>query len=208
MTSLAGALLLAALAACFVAPLRASDLELPFQHTDDIGPFLMRWGFEGSGTNESIIISFSLPSDIFVGIGFGCTSSAQCDMVVGNGGGNNPVFLTDYYEVHGDSVPNTDVELGGRDDVELLGATWVNYESTLRFRRLLDTGDQYDYKLSKGLTDIVYAWCAEPFCTAKDTSHAPGDWNIIQVDLSGGGGGNSGSSSSSSSSNSSNTLAK
>ena len=66
-----------------------------------------------------------------------------------------------------------------------------NYESTLRFQRLLDTKDKYDYRLTKGPTDLVYAWCrGAPFCTTQETAHAPGDWNIVRVDLSGAGSGN------------------
>jgi hypothetical protein len=162
--------------------------SLPFEYTNPrIGPFTMRWGFEGSpGTaKESIVLEITLPSDTYIGIGLGCNSSKACDMVVGNGGGGKPVFLTDYFEAHGDALPITDVDLGGTDDVELLSASYVDWASTIRFRRLLDTGDKWDYVLTKGPTDIVYAWCALPFCTATDTAHGPGDWDIINVDLSG-----------------------
>ena len=82
----------------------------------------MYWSFMGEGDDEEIEISFTLPSDIFIGIGFGCTSSRACDMIVGNGGGRNPVFLEDFYEIEGDQEPHTDVELGGTND----STQWAN----------------------------------------------------------------------------------
>jgi hypothetical protein len=76
------------------------------------------------------------------------------------------------------------VELGGTDDATLVSAAYKDWASTVRFRRKLDTGDQWDYKLTKGPTDLVYAWCLEPFCVSRQTAHAPGDWAIMHVDLS------------------------
>ena len=60
----------------------------------------------------------------YIGIGLGCTSSAKCDMIVGNGGGSNPVSIGDFFEEHGDRLPFTDVEMGGTDDVKLLAASY------------------------------------------------------------------------------------
>ena len=60
-----------------------------------------------------------------------------------------------------------------------------DWKSTLRVRRKLNTGDKWDAVLTKGPTDIVYAWCVEPFCKDETDAHAPGDWGMINVDLSG-----------------------
>lgn len=160
--------------------------ELPFAFHSRQGQFEMRWGFNGTGAEEIIELEFTLPSNIFIGIGLGCVSSAKCDMIVGNGGGENEPYIMDYYENDGDVLPSTDEELGGTNDVVLVSASYVNYRSVLRFQRKLNTGDKYDVVLKKVNTPIVYAWCAgPPFCTATDTAHAPGDWEITSVDLSG-----------------------
>ena len=45
-------------------------------------------------------------------------------MIVGNGGGSNPVSIGDFFEEHGDRLPFTDVEMGGTDDVKLLAASY------------------------------------------------------------------------------------
>lgn len=165
----------------------ATQAKLPYYYQNDIGPFEMSWGFEGieNSIDEIIIIEYTLPSDIYSGIGLDCTSSAKCDMIVGNGGGTGGVFLEDYYEIHGDRKPKSDTELDGTSDVILLAASYKNYYSTIRFSRKLNTKDRWDSKLSKGPTDMVYAWCEVPFCYDTDSPHAPGAWNIINVDLSG-----------------------
>lgn len=134
---------------------------------------------------QVIYMSFTLPSDIYIGIGLDCQTSADCDMIVGNGGGRNPAFIEDYNEVEGNREPHTDVELGGTSDVELVEAKYENWESTLRFRRKLDTKDKWDAVIKKVPMDIVYAWCEEPFCVDVHSAHAPGSWGMVQIDFSG-----------------------
>ena len=95
--------------------------DLPYTYTDDHGPFEMRWGFYGAGTEEGIELEFTLPSDIYIGLGLGCKSSKACDMIVGNGGGGrNDPFVGDFFEVHGNAVPDSDVTLGGTNDLEVV----------------------------------------------------------------------------------------
>ena len=145
----------------------------------------MSWGFLGSGASEQIEVSFTLPSDIFSGLGFNCTSSKMCDMIVGNGGGDNPPYLEDYFEVEGDRAPHTDVSLGGTYDLSVVSLSYEDYATTVRFRRLLDTKDVWDARIYKAPTDMVYAWCGGSFCVDKESAHTPGDWEIFNVDLSG-----------------------
>uniref|UniRef100_A0A0G4FMC6 DOMON domain-containing protein n=1 Tax=Chromera velia CCMP2878 TaxID=1169474 RepID=A0A0G4FMC6_9ALVE len=163
-----------------------AQISLPFSFHDHQGPFDLKWGFVGEGSNEEIEMEFSLPSDIYMGLGLGCTSSVKCDMVIGNGGGSNPVFLDDFFEPQGDSQAETDVSLGGTKDVSLVSASYSNEDfiSTIRFRRKLNTGDKFDAVLQKGVTPLVYAWCESP-CESMETPHGHGDWGIIEVDLSG-----------------------
>jgi hypothetical protein len=49
--------------------------------------------------------------------------------------------------------------LGGRNDVQVISGSASGASTTLRFRRLLVTGDSYDTPIkSSGTTDLVYAW--------------------------------------------------
>ena len=163
----------------------ASASDLPYHYTNDQGPFEMSWGFSGSGSSEEIEIEFSLPSDIFIGLGIDCESSKMCDMIVGNGGGRTPSFIGDYFEVEGDREPHTDEDLGGTNDVTLISAKYEDYYSILRFTRKLNTGDKWDSVIKKEKMNLVYAWCEEPFCTDTSSAHAPGSWEIIELDMSG-----------------------
>ncbi len=143
----------------------------------------MEWSFP---TPATIDVSFTLPSDIYIGIGLGCTSSVACDMIVGNGGGRNDPFIGDFFEVGGAAQPHTDEELGGTNDLLKTELSYQNWASTLRFVRNLDTGDEYDHVIDpSGTLQLVYAWCEEPFCVSTESAHAPGAWNIVEVDLSG-----------------------
>jgi len=158
------------------------DFELPFEYKNDVGNFQMKWGF----LNETITIEFTLPSDTWIGLGIDCPDgSARCDMIVGNADGNGEKpFIYDTYEPHGDRQSIEDTSLGGTDDLTLLDASYSTEEgTTLKFSRKTDTGDKYDGKIKPGNMDLVYAWCAPPFCDSIETAHAPGDWNIISVDL-------------------------
>jgi len=142
-------------------PTPFAESSLPYYHYDSIGDFEMRWDFVGSGSSEMIELELTLYSDIFVGIGFDCTSSRMCDMVVGNGGGRSNPFLEDYFEVEGDREPHTDEDLGGSNDLNVVSLEYKNYASVLRFTRKLDTGDKWDAVIKKDYMDLVYAWCEE-----------------------------------------------
>lgn len=52
-----------------------------------------------------------------------------------------------------------DVSLGGRNDIKVISGSTSGGATTLRFRRALNTGDQYDTPIkASGTTDLVYAW--------------------------------------------------
>lgn len=162
-----------------------TPIDLPYSYSNDWGPFHMTWGFVGSGSNEVIEIEFSLPAEAWGGIGLGCETSRQCDMVIGSGCALDGVFVTDYWEEVGSAIPHTDVSLGGTEDIELISASCVNYFSIVRFRRKLNTGDRWDAVLSKGSTPLIYSWCEPPWCEDLESPHELGAWEITSVDLSG-----------------------
>ena len=134
-------------------PLKES--ELPYYHYDSIGDFEMRWGFVNEGKEERVDLEFTLYSDIFVGIGFGCTSSKMCDMVVGNGGGRNSAFVEDYFEVDGDREPHTDEELGGTNDLEDVVLKVREWDQSLA--TLIQQFTQNHYRIARRSTKITQA---------------------------------------------------
>lgn len=105
-------------------------------------------------------------------------------MIVGGISSEGDPFLWDTYEPHGDRQSVNDTILGGTNDITLLNLTYsVDTGMTLRFVRRVNTGDIFDARIRGGDMDLVYAWCSPPFCSSTETAHAPGDWNIISVDM-------------------------
>ena len=156
-------------------------MDLPYEYKNEIGYFTMRWGYDA----ESIVLEFTLSSDVWIGLGIGCPNgSEKCDMIVGGIGEDGNGFILDTYEPHGDRASVNDTELGGTYDLTLLKASYsVQEGTTLRFSRKVNTGDKFDHAITSGEMDLVYAWCSPPFCSTLETAHAPGDWNIISVDM-------------------------
>lgn len=132
-------------------------------------------------------MEFELPGGThYIGLGLGCEDSSKCDMVVGQEGADGTLEVHDYWEPHGDGLPEEDTSLGGTMDVVTVSATSGYWTSSVRFKRKLDTGDQYDAVLTKGPTNMVYAWCDPASgCNGVTEAHSPQDWEIINVDLSG-----------------------
>jgi len=157
--------------------------QLPHEYHNDLGPFSMAWGFSA----DEVTIEFTLRSDSWIGLGLGCTSSENCDMIVGNsdGGLGYKPFLLDTWEAHGARASVEDTLLGGTNDVHFISSSYnSDYTTTLRISRKLDTGDKFDHPVMPNrVLDIVYAWCEPPFCSNIDTAHAPGDWNMVSVNM-------------------------
>jgi hypothetical protein len=97
----------------------------------------------------------------FIGIGFG-NSMYNADMIIGwvDDTDGNPT-IGDYYS-SSENTPNFDTDLGGTDDVTLLGGSKTSNATTLTFIRELDTGDsKYDKVISTTMpNDMIYAWAS------------------------------------------------
>ena len=118
---------------------------LPFHFKDPAGPLRLSWGFVNGSKIE---IEMTLPSDYYVGLGFdpvgkGDVVAGWVDKETGR------AFVGDYWDL-GSREPETDVSRGCRNDVDVVGGAYANYETTIRFRRSLVTGDRRDCD-----TDIV-----------------------------------------------------
>ncbi|KAL4443103.1 hypothetical protein ABPG74_002170 [Tetrahymena malaccensis] len=90
------------------------------------------------------------------GLGFG-QSMDNVDMIISEND-SGVVTLSDNYSQK-TSTPSSDVNLGGQNNLNLLGYELTDKQLTFKFSRKLDTGDKYDYVLQKDQSlNIVYAW--------------------------------------------------
>ena len=80
------------------------------------------------------------------------------DIVIASVSSSGDVSVGDYYSTTF-AEPETDVSMGGSDDVEMISGSQVGGVTSIEFRRKIDTGDKYDRPIkTKGETDIIFAW--------------------------------------------------
>ncbi|EAR85450.2 DOMON domain protein (macronuclear) [Tetrahymena thermophila SB210] len=90
------------------------------------------------------------------GFGFG-QGMNNVDMIVAEND-SGVVTLSDNYSQK-EATPSSDTNLGGQNNLNLLGYELTDKQLTFKFSRKLDTGDKYDYVLQKDqMLNIVYAW--------------------------------------------------
>jgi len=76
----------------------------------------------------------------------------------------------------GDFGPHPpDIELGGTNNI--LESTGIEEDgfTTIEFKRLLDTGDQYDIHFSKGVNKIIWAYGSRDSLSAKHSARGYGE---------------------------------
>lgn len=120
----------------------------------------MKWGFPDDDTVE---IEFTLPSPYYIGLGL--TADGVGDTIAGWVDKDGQVHVGDYWDA-GSREPETDKAKGCKEDVEAVSGVYKDYETTIRFRRKLDTGDNgdCDAAIKKGPMSMTYAYCDDPFC--------------------------------------------
>jgi hypothetical protein len=94
----------------------------------------------------------------WVAVGFSPSDRMKdADMVLGfvNDG---QTTVTDQFSTGTFGPHNTDVELGGTDDILESGGREDGGFTTIEFSRPLNTGDQYDKELFPGKTEIIWAY--------------------------------------------------
>ena len=116
-----------------------------FKHVETIG-MTLRWRVDGDMA-EFIVTA---PEQGWVGVGFDPESVMRgADIIIGYVEADGTVVIEDHW---GDALTShrPDTELGGTDDVEIIGGERTNSGTMLHFRRPLDSGDQYDRPLTPG----------------------------------------------------------
>ena len=83
------------------------------------------------------------------------------------------LFSTGAYGPH-----HPDTELGGTDDILEFAGKEEGEFITIEFKRLLNTGDEYDNELSKGVNQIIWAYGPGDQLALKHTSRGYGEINL------------------------------
>lgn len=107
--------------------------------------------FKWAVKEGTLFVNLSAPTTGWVAVGFEPTMMMKnADLIIGYVNGSE-VVVEDHFGVRPTAhVP--DVEIGGTNDVTVLGGSEENGTTTLRFSIPLDSMDTFDRKLEKGET--------------------------------------------------------
>jgi hypothetical protein len=72
----------------------------------------------------------------------------------------------------------SDTELGGINDILEFGGTETGGYTTIEFKRALDTGDEYDHPLLKGVNKIIWAYGSDDQSKIKHVSRGYGELDL------------------------------
>lgn len=79
----------------------------------------------------------------------------------------------------GDFGPHPlDLELGGTDDILEFGGKEEGEFTTIEFKRALNTGDDYDIPIFKGINKIIWAYGSSDSLTVKHSTRGYGEINL------------------------------
>jgi hypothetical protein len=101
----------------------------------------------------------------------------NADIVLGyvNDGKTN---ISDQYSTGNFGPHQPDTELGGNNDILDFGGQEVGGYTTIEFKRALDTGDQYDHPLLKGVNKIIWAYGSDDQSKIKHVSRGYGELDL------------------------------
>ena len=79
----------------------------------------------------------------------------------------------------GDYGPHSpDTELGGTNDILEFGGKEENGYTIIEFKRILNTGDEYDNQLSKGVNSIIWSYGPNDDLTLKHSNRGYGEIDL------------------------------
>lgn len=120
------------------------------------GGFTFEWKVEDSTGTIRIILT--APTTGWLAVGFEPTAFMnEANLLIGYVSGGAAQVRDDYGT--GAVTHESDVTLGGTDNVELIAGSEVSGETVLEFRIPLDSGDAYDKVLVEGTTySVIFAY--------------------------------------------------
>ena len=85
------------------------------------------------------------------------------------------ITLSDQFSTGTFGPHNSDIELGGTDDIFKSGGNEEGGFTTIEFARPLNTGDSYDSELSHGPIDIIWAYGSSDDFNQKHIARGDGE---------------------------------
>ena len=130
-----------------------SEVPDDFQQIEKDG-FLIAWRIVG--TDIEFIVEQSTLG--WVAIGFEPSRVMKdADIIIGYVDGSE-VVIEDHF-AHRLTAHRPDVDMGGSNNVTVISGSEEGGRTRLRFRRPLNTGDEYDTPLSRGQSvEVIFAW--------------------------------------------------
>jgi len=142
-----------------------------YTNVNTYGDYEINW----SGDEEYIYIGLKVKTIGWVAFGIQPgTLMKEADMVLGFVS-DDKTTVYDQFST-GDFGPHPpDTELGGTNDILEFGGKEAGGYSTIEFKRALNTGDQYDHQLLKGVNKIIWAYGSDDQSKIKHVSRGYGE---------------------------------
>src|SRR4030042_3962471 len=142
-----------------------------YTNVNTYGDYEINW----SGDEEYIYIGLKVKTIGWVAFGIQPgTLMKHADMVLGLVS-DDKTTVYDQFST-GDFGPHPpDTELGGTNDILEFGGKEAGGYSTIEFKRALNTGDQYDHQLLKGVKKIIWAYGSDDQSKIKHVSRGYGE---------------------------------
>jgi len=127
---------------------------------------------------EYIYVGMKAKASGFVAVGIKPTLAMKdADMIFGfvkeGEASIYDIFSTGNYGPH-----PPDTELGGTNDIVEFGGREEGGFTTIEFKRALDTGDDYDKPLTKGVNKIIWAYGSNDSQTLRHSNRGYGEINV------------------------------
>ncbi|KAJ8009680.1 hypothetical protein DPEC_G00094020 [Dallia pectoralis] len=125
--------------------------DMPFmEHLDMDNNVSLCWGF--SEVQDTITFQLTVKTTGWVGFGFSLNGEMNgADIVIG-GVGSNSIYFMDYHSV--EQIPVVDK----KQDYTLLSLTEQDGQTTMMFRRSIQSCDQDDFQITNSPVKLIYAY--------------------------------------------------
>jgi len=135
------------------------------------GKFEMRWRSDG----QYVYMGIRAETAGWVAVGLEPTSGMKdADMIFGMVA-DGQTTVSDQFSTGRTGPHSPDTELGGSGDIlEFAGSEAGGY-TTIEFKRLLSTGDEYDNDLAPGTTAIIWSYSSADSLTQKHSARGSGE---------------------------------
>lgn len=130
--------------------------EYPNNTTYDNGNFQIYWKVE----EQYLYVGIKVKTTGWVSLGFNTTSKLKKVDYIFGWVSNGKASVSDEYSADYHGQHQTDVVLGGKEDVIDFGGQENSGYTVIEFKRALVTGDSFDASLTQGDLSIIWAYAS------------------------------------------------